>query len=286
MSHMPCSTSQVRPELVRALLRTALACAGMAAAGLAIGQQASWTTHPALQDRWSIQVGLYTPNVSTTAHLNSSSGLVGTEVNFEEDLGYAERSDMPAVLASVRLGERWRIEAEYLSLKRDNSHTVSRTVNWGDNTYTIGTTVTSEFSSDIFRLSGGYSFVRDAEREFGVAFGLHTTDFTMALSASGIGGSTGEALAPLPTIGFYGAYAPTPKWLVSGRVDIFSLAYEQYDGSLINATLGVDYRIWRNFGLGAAWRYIDYDLEVTETKLNGGINYRFNGPLLYLVSSF
>jgi hypothetical protein len=270
----------------RALLRAALALAGMAVAIPAIAQQDGWATHPALQDRWSVHIGVYTPKVNTTARLNSSSGAVGTEVSFEEDLGYSDRKSMPAVLASVRLGERWRIEGEYLSLRRENSHQLSRTINWGDNTYTFGTTVSSEFNSDIFRLSVGYSFVRDKQKEFGVALGLHTTDFFLSIAATGIGAETGEALAPLPTIGLYGAYAPAPKWLVSGRVDVFSLEYEEYDGSLVNAQLGADYRFHRNFGFGAAWRYIDYDLGVTKSKFNGGVNYQFSGPQLYVISTF
>ena len=51
--------------------------------------------------------------MDTTARLNGAGGLVGTEVSFEQDLGFTERNDMPAcLLASVRLGERWKIEAE------------------------------------------------------------------------------------------------------------------------------------------------------------------------------
>jgi hypothetical protein len=48
----------------------------------------------------------------------------------------------------------------------------------------------------------------------------------------------------------------------------------------------VDYRWPRNLGLGVTYRYIDYDLSVTKEKYNGGINYRFSGPLLYLVTTF
>ena len=283
-------TPKLRPpnlrRLVRPALRAGLALLGVMAAGLAAGQQAGWATHPALQDRWSIQLGLFSPNVDTRAWLNGSGGLVGTEISFEEDLGYADRKDMPAVLASVRLGERWKIEAEYLSLRRENAHSLSRTISWGDNTYALGTTVSSEFSSDIFRLSGTYSFIRDAGKEFGVALGLHTTDFRMTIAASGIGSETGDVVAPLPTLGVYGAYAFTPKWLLAGRIDVFSLDFEDYEGALTNVTIGVDYRFFRNVGLGAAYRYIDYDLSVTASSYNGGINYRFSGPMLYLVSSF
>lgn len=275
-----------RPARVRALLRACLAFASMTAAAHAFGQQAGWTTHPALQDRWTIQLGMYSPKVDTTFRLDGAGGQVGTEVSAEEDLGLKERNDMPAMLASVRLGARWRIEAEYLSLERENSRALSRTINWGDNSYTFGTTVSSSFQTEIYRLSVGYSFVKDAQKEFGLALGLHATDISARLAATSIGTETGDVLAPLPTIGVYGAYAPTPRWLISGRVDIFSLEYAEFDGSLTNMTLGVDYRIWRNLGLGLAWRHIDYDLSVTETSFSGAVNYTFSGPLLYLVSSF
>jgi hypothetical protein len=37
------------------MLRAALALAGIAAASQAPGQEAGWTTHPALQDRWTVR---------------------------------------------------------------------------------------------------------------------------------------------------------------------------------------------------------------------------------------
>ena len=270
----------------RALLQAALALAGITVAHTAQAQQAGWTTHPVLQDRWTFHLGLYSPKVNTTFRLNGTGGLIGTEVNAEEDLGLRERNDMPAFLASVRLGERWKLEFEYLSLERENSHSLTRTIDWGDNTYTIGASVNSSFNTDIYRLSVGYSFVKDAQKEFGAVLGLHATDILARINAAAVGTEEGDVLAPLPTIGFYGAYAPTPRWLISGRVDLFSLKYEEFDGKLVNTTLGVDYRFWRNLGIGAAWRYIDYDLSVAASRYNGAVDYRFSGPLLYLVSSF
>ena len=89
--------------------------------GVAAAQQVA---HPALTDRWSFQVGLHAPQVDTTASLNGSGGRVGTAISFEDDLNLTDRKTMPAVLASVRLGERWKFEAEYLSLKRSGIRTI------------------------------------------------------------------------------------------------------------------------------------------------------------------
>lgn len=266
-------------------LRVGLAIVGMFTCGAAIAQEA-WTSHPALQDRWTLQLGAYYPNVETNASLNSTGGRVNAAVNFEDDLNLADRKALPTFLGSVRLGQSWKIEAEYFSLNRSASNTINRTINWGDNTYNVGTTVSGEFNSDVYRLSAGYSFVKDNQKELGVALGLHVTDFETALSASGIAARRADALAPLPTIGLYGAYAFTPKWLLSGRVDYFSLNYGDYDGSLSNFTAGVDYRFTRHFGAGLAYRYIKYDVDVNKTNFNGNVNYKFSGPMFYAVASF
>ena len=241
--------------------------------------------NPGLQDRWTLNIGAYAPEVETTAHLNGPFGN-GTSINFEQDLGLKDRKTNATVLGMVRLGDRWRIEAEYFGLDRDGTRSINRTITWGNNTYPIGVTVSSAFDTDIFRLSGGYSFIKNDTAELGISLGLHATDFRLSLGASGIGSQQADALAPLPTVGIYGSYALSPRWLLSGRVDYFSLDYDEYDGSLVNTQVGIDYRFTRHFGIGLGYRYIDYDLTVTKPRFNGGVEYKFSGPMLYLVGSF
>jgi hypothetical protein len=121
------------------------------------------------------------PSTRPAGRLDGPGGQVGTEVSAEEDLGLKERNDLPAILASVRPGARWRIEAEHISLERESSRTLNRTINWGDNSYTLGTTASASLQTEIYRLSVGYSLVKDAQMEIGVAPGLHATDSPPAL---------------------------------------------------------------------------------------------------------
>jgi opacity protein-like surface antigen len=254
--------------------------------GFASAQDASWTVNPGLTDTWTFQLGAYIPSVDTTAHLNSASGAIGTDVSLEDDLGFSDRKTLGSFFAGARLGQRWKIEFEYFQLNRSNSHTISKTINWGDQTYPINTTVDGKFDSTVYRLSGGYSFVKNDQAEVGAALGLFVTDFKASLSSSGIGAQSADTLAPLPTIGLYGAYAFSPRWLLTGRVDYFSLNYNDYNGSLTSVTAGIDYRIARNFGIGAGYRYVDYDLTVSKSDFNGGVRYKFSGPTVYAIASF
>ena len=232
------------------------------------------------------QLGAFFPKIDTSARLNGTGGRIGTQLNFESELGMSDSKTTGTFLAGVRLGERWRIEAEYFTLGRDGSRPISRTINWGNQTFAVNSVVGSSFDTDIYRLSGGYSFVKDNQKEFGVALGLHATDIAASIGVGGVGAQSGDVLAPLPTIGIYGAYAFSPRWLLSGRVDYFSLSSGDYDGSLVNLTAGLDYRFTRNFGMGVGWRYVDYDVTVTKSRYNGGITYKFNGPTLYATLSF
>ena len=270
----------------RIAVQAGLVLLGITASGLAAGQESSWTVHPALQDTWTVQLGAFIPSVDTTASLKSSSGAVGTSVSLEDDLGFSDRKTLGSFFAGARLGQRWKIEFEYFALDRSHSRAIDRTINWGDKTYPVNAVVDGKFNSDVYRLSGGYSFVKNDQAEVGAALGLFVTRFSTSLTASGIGASGGDVTAPLPTIGLYGAYAFSPRWLLSGRVDYFSLNYGDYDGSLTNFTAGVDYRFTRNFGIGAGYRYVDYDVDVTKSSYNGSIRYKFSGPTIYGVASF
>jgi hypothetical protein len=276
----------IRETGMRPGSRAGLALLALSICGSAAAQQADLKVHPALQDRWSFQLGAFAPTVSTDASLNGSGGKVGTSVSFEDELNLADRKTLPTFLASARLGERWKIEFEYFTLHRSGTRNISKSINWGDISFPVNASVSSEFNSDIYRLSAGYSFVKNDREEMGVALGLHVTDFTTSLGAAAFGTKSGDTLAPLPTIGAYGAYAFTPQWLLSGRVDYFSLKYNDYDGRLLNATAGLDYRFHRNFGVGLGYRYIDYDVSVTKSSYNGDVKYRFSGPVIYGVASF
>lgn len=266
-------------------VRAGLTLVGLFTSGLALAQE-TWTVNPGLQDGFTLEVGAYAPEVKTNARLDSATLGRGTSISFEDDLGLDDRKIQASVLGRLRLGDRWRVEGEYFALNRSGTRAINRTINFGGNVYPIGIVVNSEFDSDIYRLSAGYSFIKNTQAELGVALGLHVTDFTMSLEGANVSKRTGDALAPLPTIGIYGSYALTPRWLLSGRADFFSFSYNDYDGSLVNFVAGVDYRFTRNFGIGLGYRYVDYDLDVTKSSLSGNIQYEFTGPVLYLVGSF
>jgi opacity protein-like surface antigen len=271
---------------------------GVAARALAAAAFAGACAPAAAQhvdDRWWLHVAAFRPSIASTAR----SDLLlmdrpGTEVSFESELGLAGRKTLPWLNAGTRLTERWRLELEYFSLRRSGTRTSSREIAWGDTVFPVSATISSEFDSDVLRVSGGYSFLLSDGTEAGAVLGLHATRFRLALAGqatvanvSGSGQSEAEeALVPLPTIGVYAKHDFPGRLSIAGRVDWFGFRSGEYEGGLVNAMAAVNWRATDRVGVALGYRLVDYDLDVTKTNWRGGVSYRFHGPYLALQVGF
>lgn len=252
------------------------------------GALAEWPTDP-----YWVGLEYFYPTITSTARLDSNSGNRGVTVNFEQDLDLSDRKGTPYLTLGMRLGERWRLQFEYYTLNRDGTKVIDRQIDWGDTTFPVGANIESKFDSTIYRLTGGYSFYKEANAEAGVGFGFHVTEFKTQLSGQGTGPlglgfqrEQHDTLVPLPTIGLYGTYVFAEKFAVRGRVDWLSLNYGDYDGSLVNWLGAVDWRFAKNWVTGVGYRFVNYKVGVTKSDFNGQVDYRFKGPTLFVNANF
>jgi hypothetical protein len=248
--------------------------------------------HPKLGTRLYLDVGGYVPAVDTRLRVDRAGGL-GTELDLEDDLDFEDRPTFPFALVNLRMGQRWRIEGEYFSIDRDKTTVIKRELEVGDSVFPIDTAVNSFFDTDVYRLSVGYSFLKRPNAEVGAALGAHVTTFDFGISATGEDIEKAEAadtLAPLPTIGLYGSYAFSPRWLMQGRVDYFTLEYQEYSGTLLNFNVGLEFQLAKHVGLGAGYRYVDLEFSAEKAlsvgdvsdDFSGEFQYHYSGPTLYL----
>ena len=250
----------------------------------------------ALTDDFWLEAAAYWPDVDTEVQISSiDDDTIGTVIDLETDLNLDERKFLPSVTAGARLGSGFSVIFDYYSLGRSGSVTIDRDIVFDDVTYPLNAVVESEFNTDIYRFTVGYAFARGDNYEIGGAIGLHATDFEVALTGQGtVGGNPVQstqtrrrsALAPLPTLGFFGTWEVAPRLTVGGRIDYLSLSIDDYDGRLINTQATIVYRLWENVGVGLMYRYVDYRLEVTKEDYFGRIEYKFNGPAIFLQLGF
>ncbi|XHS00857.1 hypothetical protein ACFB49_24580 [Sphingomonas sp. DBB INV C78] len=262
---------------------------------LCAGLAATPAQAQALQDRFWLEASAYWPNVDTKIEVSSVQRPdVGTEIDFEQDLDLTDRKTLPAFFAGARLGSNFSVGLEYYSLSRKGEQVIDRDITFDDVTYPVNANVSSKFTTDVYRLTVGYAFLRKENYEFGAALGLHATDFEVKLEGQGsVGGAASsvqarkrDVLAPLPTIGLFGAWEIAPKLTINGRVDYLSLKIDDYDGRLINAQAAISYRFHKNIGAGVMYRYVDYRVDVDKENWQGRVSYEFSGPSIFLQVGF
>ena len=93
-------------------------------------------------------------------------------------------------------------------------------------------------------------------------------------------------LIPLPNIGGWYHWAPTPKWAFVARLDWFGITIDQYSGGLWNLAPGVKYQIIKNLGIGLDYRVFFLNARVNEEIWDGTFDMNFAGPLITLHGNF
>jgi hypothetical protein len=266
-------------RLTPLLIPVALALAGAASA------QGEAPRHPALTDRYYAGIGAFFPQTSTSAQLSGRSG-AGTIIEFEDSLGMRSSDTVPAAFGRMRLGERWRVEAEYFQLNRSGERSTEREIHWGEEVYPVNTELRSRFDFSDLRVSAGYSFFKTVDKEVGVGLGLHVAAYDVSISANAIGEEQEDVTAPLPVLSLYTQFALTERWAIGGRLDRFSLSYENYDGSLTALAIDIAYQPFRHVGFGLSYRSLFISLEAEKDGRTLKAEQTFQGPMFFMNASF
>ena len=270
-------------------------CLQVATAAIAMLAGTTAAEAQTASDRYWVQGGVFFPKIRSEFQLSAPGvGLNGTVLGFERDLGLKDTGTLAAFAAGVRLGDNWRLGAEYYGLGRTGSAALKRSIVVDNVVYPAAAAITSRFKTDVYRATVGYSFLRGEDYEVGGALGLHMTNFDVSLSGIGsVGGQTAatqvrrrDLLAPLPTLGLYAGWQPAPKLQLGARIDYLKLGISDYTGRLINAEASIGYRVIDHLSFGAMYRFVDYRVTVAKPVWVGEVRYRFHGPALFVQLGF
>jgi len=73
---------------------------------------------------------------------------------------------------------------------------------------------------------------------------------------------------------------------IDARASYLSLSYDKYEGSLRSARASVEWRGWKNVGLGLAYQYIDVDVDVEGSSSTERYDLQFHGPIVFVSAGF
>jgi hypothetical protein len=238
-------------------------------------------------ERFSLNVGGFIATVNSDIRLGAESAAL--DISPEDFLGldssvFVFRADALWRFTSNR---RHRFELSYYDLRRASTKTIDADIQINDKIFTAGTTVDTLFDIQVVRAGYSYSLIQDDRFDLAIGGGLYVMPIRIKLSSTSSGEASDEGItAPLPVAGLRFDFAITPKLFLKESLDVFYFQYQNFQGGLFDIKLGLEYNIWKHFGVGVAYDYFRLwfkaeGQDYPNINMVGKIQFNYGGILLY-----
>jgi hypothetical protein len=284
-------------EKLKFTARGAARLAAIAASATLLAAPARAADELDMQDEltpFSLRLGVYDMNLSTTVRLDGRGGNFGTRLDFERDLNLDDHKDTFNAALRWRFRDRHFLELEYFQLDRIGFRRLDGEIRFGDEVFPIGANIRSSFTTEVTRLGYSYRIVRNRNWGLAAGAGLHVTRLRAALTEvafDNINVSIGtteiaKITAPLPVIGLGGARRLGTKWALLARAQVFSVDFDDVDGTITHGALYFEHDTFDHFGFGFGYDWFVVDVKSEDTFWLGSVHVRFDGPMLFFKGSF
>jgi len=248
-----------------------------------------WAPKPkpnVIEDRLRLEVNLLGASATTKLRVDESPTLPGTEINAEDDLGLDDFQLLPQVELTLLPGERHLIRLSRFAIDRSAATHLEKNISFDDQDYLVGERVDSILNLTMFGLTYGYRFIVAPRGEISASFGIQIADVEAnAVVRSRVVRESESGVAPLPLLGLEGRYDFSPRWSMEARVQYLTVNETDVDGSILDARLGVTWRMnpYLLFGLG--YRTFQIDVNSADEDTPGFVDLTVAGPLLFVRAS-
>ena len=261
--------------------------------GTALAQDSDY--HPAMSDNFMFTVGAFRSD--NTFKIRALEGEIGEDdVDFGKSVGVDQSNTIGNIQLRWKFGRerKWSISGQYFSNNATGDATLEEDVEFDGINFQEGTFVEAGVKLEIVRLFLGRSFVHNEQHDFGVGVGIHNLDLSAFIGGEILADdeTTGYERADvggsqiLPNIGTWYNFSPASRWLLHGRVDWISANIGDYDGTMWNANLGVNFQAWRHVGFDLSYQYFNINLNVDKSDWRGGVDMTYSGPVLGVTATW
>jgi hypothetical protein len=248
-----------------------------------------WAPKPrpnVMEDRFRVEVNLMGAQPSTKLRVDESPTLPGTEISAEDDLGLDDFQLLPQVELTLLPGERHLVRLSAFALHRSADKRIEIPISFDDEDYVVGERVDSLLNLTMFGLTYGYRFLVHQRAEVSASFGIQIADVEAnAVVRSRVVRESESGVAPLPLLGLEGRFDFSPRWAMEGRVQYLTVNEENVDGSILDARLGVTWRVNPYLALGLGYRTFQIDVDSADEDTPGFVDLTVAGPLLFVRAS-
>ena len=251
--------------------------------------------HPLLTDKFTLSLGAYGSRAAYKLSASSDAeSMAKKSIDFDKTLGVDDQTTLFHGVFRWRFGEKWSLAGQYFRTNATGEATLLEDLEWQDLLFKEGISAAGGIETSVARLFLGRVFNKGPQHEFGAGIGLHNLKIAAFIEGETLlndgtsGFRTGEASnnAPLPNIGAWYMYSPARRWLITARADFMTANIGNYDGTLWNGNIGVNYQAGRHFGIGLAYQYFSLNVKVDKSDWQGKVNLKYHGPVVSVTANW
>ena len=234
-----------------------------------------------LDDRFALTLDFIDSSTTTQLRLDSSTGVQGTVVNGESDLGLRSRKILGLGEVMFRMKSRWRMRLDYyfVPLDRSGVMTLTKTINFKDDTFQPGDQVNSQLNMHVLALDWAYSFLRGDNYELAASLGFDAIEFNASATVSSLLLTQREDKSgPAPLAGLDGTVRLSRRWYLDGRFQYLKAHLSDVTGSLTAWQGGALYRLTPNITFGLGYQSFHVSLSSSKLGSSGDFDLKTSGP--------
>jgi len=240
---------------------------------------------PWFVEKFRVSGGFFVPTSNTNLQVGIKGGAVGTEIDFEKDLGFTKSQLTYLANFQWRITRRSRLNLNYYNIPRKSTHTIDRDITFDGQTYPVNATVNSFFNTAIYQITYGYAVLAKPDYELGLLIGTHLVDGTAGMAInSGLGTISGSTnfsfIAPLPDLGIWGGYAFNDRLAVNFDLTYLALAVGDISGRIFAYNLLFIYKLGERLNLSLGYSGLNFRVDVNKTNADGHFKWGYDGPAL------
>lgn len=248
--------------------------------------------HPFLSDKFNLDIGLFWPAIDYTLRVDGTNP--EDEIDFDKVLRLDDYQTTPSINFRWRFGKKWSFWGQYWDTDTTGGAVLTEDIEWEDVVFKAGTFANTGIDVKVARAFFGREFSVSPKHEFGLGLGFHWMELGTFLEGEVIiDDATTEfqrvnvsADFPMPNIGGWYMYSWSPKWIFQSRLDWLSASIGDYSGSLWDVQAGINYQVFKNFGIGLYYKGYRINLDVDQSDWRGKVTMAQLGPLLTLTATW
>jgi len=269
------------------MIKHAMAALGLALIAAVVHADADYISPT--DDRFRVSLGAMHVSSETTLQVDARSGLPGTTVSGEHQLGLDSSDFEPKFQVMVRAGVRNRIWLDYFTLDRTANTTLDQTIVFRDVTLQVTDPLQSELDLRLLGLTYGYSVWHGEKLELAATLGITEVQISARarVATESVHINQSEDIAgPYPTPGVAATWVLSKRFYLDGRAQSLHLHVQEFDGTLVEAELAALYRFRPNVSFALGYTELTASLDSRKTHESGLFDFNTKGPELFVRVAF